>query len=142
MSETAEADSSSEESGETVTVKVWTTRGLQAFPDTDREPDEKTEIGIVPQGYCGSNPTQVDPHHLLEDEVEEESGYRFVVECDQPVSLNVHENDHYHRTTEWGRPIEQGLTYEADSNYDPFKCHLYGRVAFCVTPQDISTLLS
>ena len=136
MSETAEADSSSDESGETVTVKVWKTLGLETFPDTDREPDEEIEIGIVTQDYRGSNPTQVDPHHLLEDDVEEESGYGFVVECDQPVSLNVHENDHYHRTSEWGRPIEQGLTHEADSDYDPFKCHLYGRVAFCVTPWD------
>ena len=34
----------------------------------------------------------------------------------------------------WGRAIEQGITYEADSENDPFKYHLYGRVAFCVTP--------
>ena len=134
MSGTDEADSSSEEATKTVTVKVWKTLGLEAFPDTDREPDEKIEIGVVTQGYLGSNPTEVEPHHLLEDDVEGESGYGFVVEGDQPVSLNVHENDHYHRTSEWGRAIEQGITYEADSEHDPFKCHLYGRVAFCVTP--------
>ena len=59
MSEIAEADRSSEESGETVTVKVWKTVRLETFPDTDREPDE--EIGIVTQDYRGSSPTQVDP---------------------------------------------------------------------------------
>ena len=112
---------------ETVTVQVWEARSFVEV-DTLVENEDPDEYELEPADPLGRYPYSDEVRAHLAESIENHQTYAFsIAEGDRPATLYVHTNDSYHDPHEWGRPIEQGLTFNA-GGIPPYKCEAWGRI--------------
>lgn len=114
-------------SDDTVTVRVWEfSRFTDGYPTNEEDPEEY-ELPLE-DVFSAS----LAEGEWLAEDIDNHSKYAFdVVDIpeDETVVLNVHADDSYHDTTpEEETPIERGLGFPHDSDYEPFKCEIWGAV--------------
>lgn len=128
---------------DTVPVHVWQGDRYTSYDDLLEEAPDVYEVPVV-EPHRGKLPaatanqildgTGLDGDRVvLADDIEHHGTYAFQIPNEaRPATLNVHSNDSYHDPYDWGRPIEQGLTYHEADDADPFKCEIWGRVMLWV----------
>ncbi|WP_337653259.1 hypothetical protein [Halomontanus rarus] len=114
---------------ETVTVHVWQGERWDSYDDLlERDPDGY-ELPLAETELGRAFEVRDDERVTLADAIDHHGTYAFDVPNDQrPVTLNVHTNDSYHNPTEWGKPLERGLTFHERDDYEPFKTEIWGRI--------------
>lgn len=140
-----------EEEPDTVTVQVWQGDRRTSYDDLLEEDPDVYEVPVVDHDGYGDLPSELANQRLdgtgldgdrvvLADDIEHHGTYAFQIPNEQrPATLNVHSNDSYHDPYDWGRPVEQGLTYHRADDAEPFQCEIWGRVMLWVeVPEEVA----
>jgi hypothetical protein len=118
------------------TVKVWEGHRWAEYDDMLEDEPDTYELPILDLEFGSTHEVSDDDRVMLAQEIQNHQKYAFDVECDEKVTLNVHSNDSFHSPEEWGNPIERGLPYSPDNDWEPFKCEIWGRIMMFVEGND------
>lgn len=100
-------------------------------PDVEKELevwDDYEDTGNSPD-ICRKLVDETDRGDLWEEttDVHNNKYYAIDVETDEPVTLYILTNESIH-SPDWSEPVEGGLTYHPEDDYEPFGCKLSGEV--------------
>ncbi len=119
---------------DTVPVHVWSGPSY-ADSDTLVEETEPDVYELEPVDPILPEVTPDDQRVMLADSIDNHQTYAFLIPNEaRPATLNVYTNDSYHDPTDWGTPIERGLTFHIPDDRGPFKCEAWGRIMMYVAP--------
>ncbi|MFC6720949.1 hypothetical protein ACFQGT_00175 [Natrialbaceae archaeon GCM10025810] len=118
---------------DTVTVHVWQGDRLESYDDLlERDPDVY-EVPVAETEFGRPHELTDNEQVQLAESIEHHGTYAFEIPNEErPATLNVHTNDSYHDPTEWGKPVERGLTFTEPDDREPYQCEMWGRIMMWV----------
>lgn len=120
---------------ETITVHVW--QGSRRTTYDDLLAEEPDVYELPPDDPLVTESLNDESRVLLAENIDHHGTYAFDVPNEsRPATVNVHTNDSYHDPTDWGRPIERGLTFYEPDDREPYKCEMWGRILLWVERPD------
>jgi hypothetical protein len=118
---------------ETVTVHVYEGARTANYDDLFGSGPDVYELPVADPDYGFTDALTDDERVILADDIENHRKYGLVIpDPPRTVTLNVHTNDSYHAPTDWGTPIERGLPFPPEHDYEPFWTERWGRVMMWV----------
>jgi len=117
---------------ETATVKVWEAPRWDDYDGMLEEDPDIYELPILDLQFGSTHEVSDSDRMMIAKDIQNHQKYAFDVECEKEVILNVYSNDSFHSPESWGDPIERGLPYSPDNDWEPFKCEIWGRIMLFV----------